>query len=81
MKPNPFAGLAHSRKFWLVVVSAITAILGLWVAAYCTPTMAALIMATWAACGDCLTSHCSLWDSTFCIDSQKSREILSYILH
>ncbi len=49
MSPNPFSGLVHSRKFWLAVVSAIAAILGLWVAAYCTPTMQALIMGSWVA--------------------------------
>ncbi len=49
MSQNPFVGLIRSRKVWIVIVDAIAAILGLWVAALCTPQMAVLIMGTWGA--------------------------------
>lgn len=49
MTPNPFSGLLHSRKFWLAVIDAVAAVLGLWVGSYVEPKLAQLILATWAA--------------------------------
>lgn len=49
MKPNPFKGLVKSRKVWLLIIDACTAILGLWIGALVEKELAVLIMATWGA--------------------------------
>ncbi|MEN6507086.1 MAG: hypothetical protein ABFD92_21325 [Planctomycetaceae bacterium] len=46
---NPFKVLLRSRKFWLAILDAIAAILGLWVGTLVDEATAKLIMATWAA--------------------------------
>lgn len=46
---NPFLVLLHSRKFWLAILDAVAAILGLWIGTLVDETTAKLIMATWGA--------------------------------
>ena len=39
MTPNPFSGLVHSRKFWLLILDTIIAVTLYFAGKYAAPTM------------------------------------------